>query len=341
VPKIAVLSFWHVHAKDYARETEAHPETDLVAVWDEDPERGRAEAASRGVRFVERMDELLAMPEVDGVVVTTATADHAEVIPAAARAGKHIFTEKVIAPTLQATDQIVSAVDASGVAFVVSLPRLAAGYTRAIDQVLTDGTLGRLTYARVRVAHEGALRTEKDPDGWLPGRFFDPVAAGGGALIDLGAHPLYLLRHFLGMPEGVSAGYGFVTGRAVEDHAVVTLSYADGALGVAEVGLVGRSPYSIEIHGTEGSLLYGVPDARLRVRRDGEDDWTVQTDLPADGPMPFARWVENITSGTRSPDNVAIATDLSALAEAANRSAAEGRVVRISELARGDQSRSG
>ncbi len=42
---IAMLSFWHVHGKDYARSVEAHPDTEMVAVWDEVPERGRAEAS--------------------------------------------------------------------------------------------------------------------------------------------------------------------------------------------------------------------------------------------------------------------------------------------------------
>ena len=84
--RIAVLSFWHVHAKDYAAEVAAHPETELVAVWDEVADRGRAEAATRGVAFHERLDEVLARPDLDGVIVTTATRAHRDVIPAAAAA---------------------------------------------------------------------------------------------------------------------------------------------------------------------------------------------------------------------------------------------------------------
>src|SRR4051794_1686190 len=97
--RIAVLSFWHVHGRDYARETDDHPETELVAIWDESPARGQAEATQRGVRFYADLDELLAQPDIDGVVVTTPTSMHREVIVAAARAGKHIFSEKVIAAT--------------------------------------------------------------------------------------------------------------------------------------------------------------------------------------------------------------------------------------------------
>ena len=42
--RVAMLSFWHVHGKDYARAAEQNPGTEIVAVWDEVPERGRAEA---------------------------------------------------------------------------------------------------------------------------------------------------------------------------------------------------------------------------------------------------------------------------------------------------------
>ena len=67
--KVAILSFWHVHAEDYARQAETNPETEIVAVWDESLERGRAEAGRRRVDFHADLDELLRRPDVDGVVV--------------------------------------------------------------------------------------------------------------------------------------------------------------------------------------------------------------------------------------------------------------------------------
>ena len=42
--RIAILSFWHVHAQDYAREAEAHPGTEIAAVYDEEPRANRAYA---------------------------------------------------------------------------------------------------------------------------------------------------------------------------------------------------------------------------------------------------------------------------------------------------------
>ncbi len=332
--RLALLSFWHVHAYDYAQEAETHPGAEIVAVWDEVPTRGRAEAEERGARFYEDLDELLSQPETDGVIVTTPTAAHRNVIPAAAKAGKHVFTEKVIAPTSRETEEIVAAVDRAGIVFFVSLPRLYAGYTRAIKEVINGGMLGDVTYLRVRVSHDGALRTERNPEGWLPSHFFDREEAAGGVLTDFGCHPLYLIRYFLGMPGSVSASYGHVTGREVEDNAVVTLRYPSGTLGVAEATFVGGySPFEIEAHGTRGSLLFGMPDHALRLRGEripgGEEGWVFKDDLPADLPSPFEQWVEHVQRGTPANENVLIATDLSALVEAANRSAVELRAVRL------------
>jgi 1,5-anhydro-D-fructose reductase (1,5-anhydro-D-mannitol-forming) len=329
--RVAILSFWHVHARDYALEAEEHPGVVITAVWDEEKDRGRMEASKRSVPFHEDLDELLSREDVDGVVVTTSTVAHREVIPAAATAGKHIFAEKVIAPTLSAAWEVVAEVEEAGVTFVVSMPRLYAGYTRAIREALAAGEIGDPTYLRVRVSHDGALPSAASPRGWLPERFFDSRQSAGGVTIDFGAHPLYLLGHLLGMPDEVSAAYGRFTGRAVEDQSVVTMLYPNGAIGVAEASILGASaPFLVEAHGTEGSLLYD-PSGGLRTRRRDAERWS-DIRVPADGRSPFVRWVDLSSEGSTDPENVRAALELSALAEAANLSAGEGRLVRPGDL---------
>jgi 1,5-anhydro-D-fructose reductase (1,5-anhydro-D-mannitol-forming) len=183
----------------------------------------------------------------------------------------------------------------------------------------------------VRVSHDGALPSAANPHGWLPERFFDPRQSAGGVTIDFGAHPLYLLAHLLGMPEEVSAVYGRVTGRAVEDQSVVSMLYPNGALGVAEASFLGSSArFLVEAHGTQGSLLYD-PSGGLRTRRRGAERWS-SAQVSADGGSPFGRWVELSSAGRTDPENVRAALELSALAEAANLSAHEGRPVRLGEL---------
>lgn len=329
--RVAMLSFWHVHARDYAKQITEHPETEIVAVWDEIAERGRAEAAERGVRFYESLDELLAQPDIDAVVVDTPSDMHRDVMVKAANAGKHIFTEKVLAITLREANEIVDAVRKNGVKLTVSLPRLNDEYTTAIQRILQEGLLGELTLVRTRLSHSGAIAN------WLPAHFYNLQQTGGGALIDLGCHPMYLARLFLGLPESVTASYGYVTGKEVEDNAVAVLRYPSGALAVVEAGFVNRySPFTIEIHGKEGSLLYGTPEGRilLRTSKLGEEAskaWTEHA-LGEKRPSAISQWVDHIRNNTEATENIALALDLTKLMEASNESVRLNRAVKLDEL---------
>jgi 1,5-anhydro-D-fructose reductase (1,5-anhydro-D-mannitol-forming) len=248
--KIAVLGFWHVHAGDYARQAKQHPGAELVAVWDDDLALGRAGAEEFGVPFTNDLDALLARDDIDGVTITTPTSAHRDVMVKAANAGKHIFTQKLLAPTVAEAEEIVAAADANGVKLAVSLPRLAHGYAQAIREVIDNGQLGRLTYGRVRLSHDGAIARD-GTEGWLPQRFFDQKAAIGGALTDLGCHPVYLMQLFLGAdPETISATYRSVADRGLEDNAVVIAGYADQKIGVIEAGFASPNPFTIEVFGT-------------------------------------------------------------------------------------------
>ncbi len=332
--RVAMVSFWHVHARDYARQASEHPDTEIVAAWDESAERGHAAAGALGVPFYEHLDDMLSQHNIDGVIIDTPTSMHHDVMIAAAKAGKHIFTEKVLAPTIYECNDILAAVEQAHIKLVVSLPRLNAGYTQAIKEIIDQRLLGEVTLVRARLSHNGAIRTEDKPNGWLPDYFFDLNLCAGGALIDLGCHPMYLARLFLGMPERISATYGYVTGREVEDNAVALLHYPQGGIGIVEAGFVNRySPFTIEAHGTEGSLLYGTPDAKLLLRsaKDGDQDWK-QITLPQDRPSSFQQWVTHIQQGTTASENIQAAVDLTRLMEAANLSAKGSHEVRLDFL---------
>jgi 1,5-anhydro-D-fructose reductase (1,5-anhydro-D-mannitol-forming) len=316
--RVAVLGFWHVHARDYARQTQAHPGTELVGVWDDDVTLGQAGADQFGVPFTQDLDALLS--EVDAVTITTPTNEHRDVMVRVANAGKHIFTEKLLAPTVAEAEEILAAADASDAKVVVSLPRLSHGYTQAISEVIASGELGQVTYGRVRLSHDGAVPRD-GAEGWLPQRFFDQKAAIGGALTDLGCHPVYLTQLFLGaQPDSVSAIYRSVNGRGLEDNAVVTVGYGDQKVGVIEAGFTSRNPFTIEIFGTESSLTYTDAGNILQV---GER----QVPVPEHNQDPFGQWVDHINNGTRADENLSRAVELTRLVVAANEAAEQGRTI--------------
>lgn len=334
--RVAVLGSWHVHTDDYARSVQTRPDAELVAVWDDDAERGRAAAERLGVPFEPDLAALLAgssaAGRVDGVTVTTSTRAHREVIGAAVGAGVHVFTEKLLAPTVAECTDLLAEAQRTGAVVVVSLPRLYEGCTAAVREVVESGRLGRVTCARVRLSHEGAVT------GWLPDRFFDREPSVGGALTDLGCHPVYLLQLLLGArPDTVTAVYGSVTGRAVEDNAVVVASYPGGVIGVAEASFSSPTPFTIDVFGTEGTVSWTDAPRRLTATgaafrsADQDDDGgePVQLPVPEDGPGAFAQWVDHIRSGTRADDNTSRAVELTRLVVAANRAAAEQRAVAL------------
>ncbi|MEW5989390.1 MAG: Gfo/Idh/MocA family oxidoreductase, partial [Chloroflexota bacterium] len=100
---------------------------DFVAVADPNPERAQKVARRFGVAdSYTHYEELLARDDLQAVVVVTSTNAHVEVIQAAAAAGKHIFTEKPLALTLEGCDQAIAAVEAAGV-------KLQVGFMRRFD----------------------------------------------------------------------------------------------------------------------------------------------------------------------------------------------------------------
>lgn len=322
--RIGKISYWHVHAEEYTQAVLNHPASELAAIWDEDAQRGKRMAEKYGVPFVASLEELLGRDDIDAVVIDAPTTTHRDIMVQAAKAGKHIFTEKVIAPTLSEVNEVLSEVRQAGVRLGVSLPRLYDAYTVAIRDVLESGRLGTLTQARVRLSHNGATAN------WLPAHFYDKNETAGGAMIDLGCHPMYLVRLFLGQPEHVSAQFGYVTGKEVEDNAIVLLGYANGAIGVVEAGFVNdRSPFSIELHGTKGTLLYGLPENKLLVS--SQDGWE-EVAIGERRPFAFQQWIAHIEDGTEAEENLTIARDLTALMEASNLSAEAKRAVRLDEL---------
>ena len=181
--KIAILGVWHVHAPDYTRTALAHGE--VVGFFERNDALAEAFAAHFGLPRFATVEELLAS-ECEAVIVCSASRDHAEDMIAAARAGKHIFTEKVLALTDAECDAIEAAVNESGVTFVISLFQKYIGSRRAVKTVADSGELGKINYLRFRNCHTGSAAN------WLPTHFYNAEECGGGAMIDLGAHGMYL-----------------------------------------------------------------------------------------------------------------------------------------------------
>jgi predicted dehydrogenase len=325
--QIAVLSRWHVHADEYAKAVNDHPAARVAAVWDENPERGRKWAGQLGVEFFADYPALLARSDIDGVVVTSPTDRHRELIVGAAKAGKHVFTEKVLATRLDDAYAIASAVRDSSIRFTISFPRRTIAPLVHARAMLDSGAFGDITLVRIRISHDGALRN------WLPEHFFDPVACGGGAMIDLGAHGMYLSRWLLGEPRRCTSIFNCVTHRAVEDNAVSVIEFDNNAVAINETSFVSwGGAYSIEIDGTRGGFQMSSP-RNVRTRSGDDKAWR-PAELPQDEAMPIPRWIASIDGSGPADFGMGIdeAVQLSEMMHAAYRSHREHRTVDFAKL---------
>lgn len=326
---VAMLSFWHVHAPGYAREVQQNPNARITVVWDEDEARGREWAERLNVPFEPDLKKAVSKDDVDGVVVDAPTNMHTEVILAALEAKRHVFTEKVVALTVQEVDRIGRAAAEAGVHFVVSFPFRGQSRFKYAKQAADEGLVGHVTTVRTRMAHNGAS------DQWLPPHFYDPVACGGGAMIDLGCHPMYLARWIGGKPKQVTARFTrFLDRHEVDDNSVAIIEFESGALGVVETSFVSTfSPFALEVYGTEGAILVGGPDegvwVRSRVNGGKVDGWIRPSQLPPADPSPLVQWISAIEGGEPPKISLQDGRDLTELMEAATRSHREARPIQL------------
>ncbi|OOE12639.1 Gfo/Idh/MocA family protein [Fictibacillus arsenicus] len=330
---VALLSKWHVHAVDYAREANENESISIKMVWDENPDRGAEWASELNVHFEPNLDDVLSNPEIDGVIVTTATNRHKDIIIAAANHGKHIFTEKVLAFTVEECEEIYQVVEKNNVQLMVNLPRLTESFYLYAQEAVDKGLLGDITYIRCRVAHNGSVPSKENPKGWLPEHFYNKEECGGGALIDLGAHPIYLTNRLGGKVKAVTGKLNEFYQLGVDDNAVVMVEYESGAMGMIETGFLSfGSPQQLELYGTEGTLMIEGQNERIKSKHLGTDEWMTSEKLPEPIHSAMEQWVQAIQNGNKPSITKEDVLNLTAINEAAAISSQEGRRVLLSQL---------
>lgn len=297
--KVAVIGTWHVHTEEYAVAIKESGKAELACCWDDNAERGAAFAEKMGIPFVANLDEILADSSIDSVQITTATMIHKDVIIACANAGKNIFTEKVLAATNEDAKAIADAINKAGKKFTISFPHKTFPTVVTAKKLMDEGKLGKITYARVRNAHNGSSA------GWLPPHFYDATQTGGGAMMDLGAHPMYLLGWFFGEPKSIVSVFTDVDNHPVEDNAVSVFEFPEGLIAVSETGFVSEgNPYTIEISGTDGSVLVHNNTVEYSSKADTNGEWVKMEKLPEQAPLPIFQWIDAVVDGGEPPYGV-------------------------------------
>jgi predicted dehydrogenase len=231
------------------------PEARLVGIADVDLEAARRLAGVVGdPPAFGSLDDLLAQPGLDAVLIAISSSRHLEAIQAAATAGVDILCEKPIALTLADTRAAIGAADRAHVRLQVGfMRRWDPDYARARAR-LVSGALGRPILFK-------SLQFDAEPP---PVSFADP-AVSGGIMVDMGIHEFDLARWLMDdeVAEvhafGSSVAYPALAAVGDVDSAVVDLRFSGGTTGTVELARTTTYGEDVrtEVLATGGSIWVG------------------------------------------------------------------------------------
>jgi len=157
-------------------------------------------------------EDVLKRPDVDAVLLTTPNQVHAEQIVAAAKAGKHVFTDKPMTLTTQDARRVVEACKQYGVILAVGHSRRRSAGVRRMKQLIDQGALGTPIAVEANLSFGMGLTLTKQQ--WRWNRAESP----GGPLMSLGIHHVDNMHYLLGPIARVSSFFGrLATPSPIED----------------------------------------------------------------------------------------------------------------------------
>ncbi len=218
--RVGMLHFAHFHSYDYARYLTALPGVSLVGVADRDSVRGQEAALRLQAPYFPSAAALLA-EKLDAVVISSENVRHEQDIVEAAASGVHIFCEKPIATTVEASRRMIEACEEAGVILQVAFPvRFSPPVTRA-RELLLQRSIGKV------------LAANTTNRGRLVGSWFaKPELSGGGAVMDRTVHVVDVLRWLLHddvVEVYAEAGRLLYPDLECEDCGVLSMKFRQGA----------------------------------------------------------------------------------------------------------------
>jgi predicted dehydrogenase len=196
-------------------------------------------------------EEVLADPDVEGVILTTPNDTHRPLILQALEAGKPVYTDKPIAHSMEDAQAIATAAEQAGVPFAVGHSSRRLSGHRMMKDWLDSGRLGKVSLAEANFSNERGLQL--NPSTW---RFYSSKSP-GGAFIQLGVHHADTLQYLLGPVKSVQAcARRLYTKAEVPDAVMAILEFESGALGYLGTGWASPGIYTMVLQGTESNLFY-------------------------------------------------------------------------------------
>lgn len=346
IVKLALLGCGDVAQRDYLPEMHRlASRAEFVSVCGRTSERARDVAARYGIpAWYDDYERMLAESDADAVINLTPIQAHTSTTLAALAAGKHVYSEKPVATSLDDARRIRGEAAKRGLTLVCAPSVLLFPQVQFAKKLVDDGAIGPV-HAALGRGYGGV-----PPWGGYPSDPSPFFARGGGPLADMGVYPLHAITGILGPARRVSAFAsriqdGFLVADGpfmgkrvpieVEDNWHLMLDFGDGRIASVTANNVAhdsRAP-QMELFGLAGTVAVNLLDVSAPVDTllPGQS-WQQQkiSHQRASGPdhlLGVEHLVECITSDTPPIASIGHAIHVIEIMEAAAESAHSGRVV--------------
>lgn len=253
----------------YIQNCQSFAEIDLLACASLDLAESQAKAAAYNIPKATLPQEIINDPDIEAVLNLTIPAAHAEISLAALDAGKHVYSEKPFATTLEDGQAILDRARAKGLLVGNAPDTFLGGRWQTCRALIDRGVIGKPVGAQVFVGTHGVERHNPNPDFYYQ--------SGGGPLLDLGPYYLTALVFLLGPLSRVSGlarrtfdqrqiengpRNGEWMDVEIDTHVVSQLEFADGPIGSMTMSfdIWDSDTPRLEIYGEEGTLCIPDPD---------------------------------------------------------------------------------
>ena len=231
------------------------PEAELISICGLDAPGVESLAKQFNVpKTTDDYSALLADPQIEAVLVASATDTHVEISQAAAQAGKHVFCEKPISLDLEQIDKTLAVVERAGVKFQVGFNRRFDASFIRVREAVTSGEIGEPHIVRI---------TSRDP---APPPI-EYVKVSGGIFLDMTIHDFDMARYLIAdeVVEVYAVGGVRVDpqiGAAGDiDTAVITLRFRNGVIATIDNSREAVYGYDqrVEVFGSKGMVTAANP----------------------------------------------------------------------------------
>ena len=235
-----------IHAEALKTVTDA----EIIAVIS--PTKGNAKgfAAKHGIpHHFTKIEEMLAMDEIDMIAIGAPNYLHCEITLKAAKAGKHIVVEKPLCMNLAEADQMIDACKKANVKLMYAEELCFTPKYVRLKGLLDEGALGKPIILKQSEKHDGPHADH----------FWDVERSGGGVTMDMGCHAIEFFRWINGR-KPIKSVYAQMTTSVHtdktigDDNAIIILEFENGVIAIAEESWtkLGGMDDRAEIHGSEG-----------------------------------------------------------------------------------------